>query len=143
MTDLPDNSPDQPVVPQPRSAPRTENGPQTLVLRPRPTSGFRPASRRTVDVLTVLINWAAALAAIVLALHILFVVFTTNGSNTIVSTVAHWARWLAWEFKDVFVPSNHKVSVLVNYGLAAIVYLIVGRVLVALLQRLAAAIKAG
>jgi hypothetical protein len=133
MTDLPDNSPDQPIAPTPRS--ETTTAPPTRPL-PRRRPPGPSVGRRTVDIAATLVGWAAGVVALILALHILFVIFTTNGSNTIVSSVAHSSNWLAWQFKDVFLPSNHKVSVTVNYGLAAVVYLILGRIVVALLRRL-------
>ena len=72
----------------------------------------------------------------VLAVHIVFAVFEANGSNTIVTTFRDWADGLAWQFKDVFTPHDPKVAVLVNYGLAALVYLIAGRIVVGLIRRL-------
>ena len=77
---------------------------------------------------------AAAAVAIILAVHIVFVVFTANGANGLVRTINDWAEWLAWTFKDVFTPHNPKTAALVNYGLAAAIYLIVGRVLAALIR---------
>jgi hypothetical protein len=90
-----------------------------------------------VNVIATGVSILTILVVAVLAVHILFAVFEANGSNAIVVAVREWADRLAWEFKDVFAPRDPKVSVLVNYGLAAVVYLIVGRIIVGLVRRAA------
>ncbi|MWA06777.1 hypothetical protein F8568_041835 [Actinomadura sp. LD22] len=77
------------------------------------------------------------LVVLVLAVHILFVVFEANTGNDIVHWFAARADELAWQFKDVFQPDNAKVDVAVNYGLAALVYLVVGRIIVSAVRRAA------
>jgi hypothetical protein len=71
-----------------------------------------------------------------LAVHIVFVAFEANPANELVNTVSEWARGMAWQFKDVFQPADPKIEVVVNYGLAAVVYLVVGRLLIGLVRRL-------
>ncbi|GAA1979868.1 hypothetical protein [Catenulispora subtropica] len=76
-----------------------------------------------------LVFLAAVIIAIILALHIVFVLLDANGGNDIVRTDADWAGWLATWFKDLFTPDNPKLNVFLNYGLAILVYLAVGGVL--------------
>jgi hypothetical protein len=83
---------------------------------------------------TVVATLAAAVA-IILAVHIVFVVFAANDANGLVRTVNSWATWLAWTFKDVFTPRNPKTAALVNYGPAAAIYLVAGRVVAAMIRR--------
>jgi hypothetical protein len=71
-----------------------------------------------------------------LAVHIVFVAFEANPANELVNTVSAWARGMAWQFKDVFQPSDPKIEVVVNHGLAAVVYLVAGRLLIGLVRRL-------
>lgn len=99
-------------------------------------SGVAAARRRAIALLATLISLATMLLVAVLAVHIVFVAFEANTSNEIVKTVGDWADDLAWQFRDIFQPENPKVSVAVNYGLAAIVYLIAGRIVVGLVRRL-------
>jgi uncharacterized membrane protein len=104
--------------------------------RTRPRAGSaRAVWRRFRDALATVIVIAAAAAAIILAVHVVFVVFEANGANGIVKTINSWADSLAWNFKDIFTPTNPKTAALVNYGLAAVIYLIVGRVLAAVIRR--------
>src|ERR687896_692660 len=57
------------------------------------------------------------------------------GSTGIVKTINSWAGTLAWNFKDIFTPADPKAAAFVNYGLAAAIYLIAGRVLAAMIRR--------
>lgn len=91
---------------------------------------------RTVGVIASLIGVAAAAAAIILALHIVFVIFETNQDNGIVRFVGGFADTLVWEFEGLFVPDNERLRVLVNFGLAAVVYLAAGRLVARLVRRL-------
>ncbi|KAB2363310.1 hypothetical protein F9B16_43210 [Actinomadura montaniterrae] len=77
------------------------------------------------------------IVVLILAVHILFVVFEANTGNDIVHWFGARADELAWQFKDVFQPDNAKVDVAVNYGLAALVYLVVGRIIVSVVRRAA------
>ncbi|GAA2013645.1 hypothetical protein GCM10009839_05540 [Catenulispora yoronensis] len=72
---------------------------------------------------------AAVIIAIILILHIIFVLLDANGGNDIVRTDADWAGWLATWFKDLFTPDSPKLNVFLNYGLATLVYLAVGGIL--------------
>lgn len=71
---------------------------------------------------------ATVIAAIIVA-HILFVLLSANAGNEIVSTDADWASTLGSWFRDLFTPDNAKLATTLNYGLAAIFYLVVGRIL--------------
>lgn len=72
---------------------------------------------------------AATVIAAILVLHIVFVLLDANGGNAIVSTDADWSSTLGAWFKDLFTPSSFKLAVTLNYGLAAIFYLVIGRIL--------------
>jgi hypothetical protein len=104
--------------------------------RTRPRIGStRYGWRRIRDALATAVVIVAATVAIILAVHVVFVVFEANGANGIVKTINSWADTLAWNFKDIFTPTDPKAAALVNYGLAAAIYLIAGRVLAALIRR--------
>ncbi|MGZ4201216.1 MAG: hypothetical protein ACXVRH_04060 [Thermoleophilaceae bacterium] len=62
-----------------------------------------------------------------------------NTSNGIVSAVNDAAKWLVQPFHDVFRIHKAKTNVAVNWGLAALVYAIVGGVIAAFLARAAVA----
>lgn len=85
---------------------------------------------------TRLVELAAVVIAAIIILHIVFVLIGANGGNTIVHTDAEWASTLAAWFKDLFTLSNAKLEVLVNYGLAALFYLAIGRIVASLVRSL-------
>jgi hypothetical protein len=95
----------------------------------------RRAWRRIRDAIATAVVIVAVTVAVILAVHIVFVVFEANGANGIVKAINSWADSLAWNFKDVFTPADPKAAALVNYGLAAGIYLIAGRIVAALIRR--------
>jgi hypothetical protein len=82
--------------------------------------------------LVMLVAWAVA--AVIVA-GILLVVLEANPSNAIVEAVTDAARWLAGPFKDMFSMDDAKTAVAVNWGLAAVVYLVVASLIARLLRR--------
>jgi len=67
-----------------------------------------------------------AIAVLILVAGIVLVLLKANATNTIVSDVHDAARWLAGPFDGIFSFHNARVALAVNWGLAAVVYLIVG-----------------
>ena len=93
---------------------------------------YRLRSRAPGD----LVFLVSLIIAIILLAHIIFVALGANPGNDIVSTIADWARWLATWFIDLFTPADAKLRTFLNYGLAAICYLLVGGILRRLVQDL-------
>jgi hypothetical protein len=73
-----------------------------------------------------LIRLAAGIIAAVIVLGILFVVLEANPDNTIVSAVDDVASALVGPFDGMFQLDNAKTEVAVNWGIAALAYLILG-----------------
>ncbi|WP_157429983.1 hypothetical protein [Actinomadura oligospora] len=120
------------------SASRTEPGGTSRTRRLGPSGdggGLGAARQRAVAWIVTLISIVTTVVVLILAVHIVFVAFDANTGNALVHRISGWADDLAWQFRDVFQPENHKAEVAVNYGLAAVVYLVIGRILVALVRR--------
>lgn len=116
------------------TGPRSSGGEPARHRRPGETmNGVR---HRVVNAVAWVISLVTTVLVLVLAVHIVFVAFEANTANELVKTVGEWANDLAWQFKDVFQPANPKWEVAVNYGLAALVYLVIGRIVVSLVRRL-------
>jgi uncharacterized protein YggT (Ycf19 family) len=77
----------------------------------------------------------AVVAAAFLILYIILVLFEANPSNDLVNFISDVANKLAWVFRDLFNVDNRKLEIVLNYGLAAVVYLAVGRVVARALNR--------
>jgi hypothetical protein len=89
----------------------------------------RGGAGRVIQVISVIL-------AAIIVLYIIFVLIGANSGNTIVSTDSDWASTLSSWFKDLFTPANWKLRVVLNYGLAALFYLVVGRILAVAVDRL-------
>jgi hypothetical protein len=66
---------------------------------------------------------------------IVLVLLDANRNNEIVDWLVGAAGWLAGPFDNVFKMDGHKEHVAVNYGLAALVYALVGGFIARLLRR--------
>lgn len=96
----------------------------------------RESRATTVRLATAIISVISGLFAAILALHIAFVIFDANSANPLVLFVSDFARGLVLFFHDLFTPQYEWLRVLLNYGLAALFWLGVGRGLVVLVRSL-------
>jgi hypothetical protein len=80
-------------------------------------------------------------AVVIVVAGILIHVLGANTSNGIVSAVNDAAKWLVQPFHNVFHLHGAKANVAVNWGLAAVVYAIVGGFISSLLVRSAVATR--
>jgi cobalamin synthase len=104
---------------------------------------LRKGAGLVATALAVVITAAAALFAAILVLHIVFVLFSATPTNSIVKHVNKWAYDLAGPFRTLFAFKDKKhlpkvkLTDTVNYGIAAIAYLLGGRFVGAALRKLA------
>jgi putative effector of murein hydrolase LrgA (UPF0299 family) len=84
-----------------------------------------------------LVRTVAWLVAGVIVAGIVLVLLNANMGNVIVRDIHDAASFLVGPFKNLFTPKSHKVAVAVNWGLAAIVWLLVGSLIAGLLVRMA------
>jgi hypothetical protein len=90
-----------------------------------------------VGVLAGVARWVGLAFAVVLAAHVLLTVGNANPDNAITRFFSTAADPLALAFKNLFTPENPELRVLVNYGLAALFWLVVSSILSRLIRRLA------
>jgi hypothetical protein len=95
----------------------------------------RTATYGALGVLARLIDIVVAVVAVIIAVGVLLVVLAANPSNDIVKLIHDAARWLVGPFKDFFSLDDPKLQVAVNWGLALVVYVVVGRTVASLLRR--------
>jgi hypothetical protein len=100
----------------------------------RVSSSLRRAPGAFLGLLASAVGLASVIVAAILVLYIVLVGFKANPANVIVRDVRHVARPLAWDFKNLFTPHSYPLRVLVNYGIAALVYLAAGRLIVRILR---------
>ena len=78
----------------------------------------------------------AGIVALIIVVAIVLFVIGANPNNQIVSAIHDAGAWLAGPFKNLFSIHNAKLAMAVNWGLAALVYLIVGHIIASLLVRM-------
>jgi hypothetical protein len=71
-------------------------------------------------------GWAAAA---ILVLGILLTWANANPGNTLVDAILDAGRWLATPFHDVFTRRDPEQQLYINWGIAAVVYYLMARVL--------------
>ncbi|AXK34933.1 hypothetical protein DVA86_22110 [Streptomyces armeniacus] len=81
------------------------------------------------------VRLVADLVAGIIALWVLLYLLDANPSNDLVSTAHDAARWLAAWSHDLFSFSRDWLRVVVNYGVAAVVYLLVGHAVATRIRR--------
>lgn len=129
--------------PIPRVTRRYEPDPPPVVYEPVP---YEPVQQRREDsplayqrerdrrtdrgnLIANVIWTASTLIALVFVLHIVFTLFHANQNSGFVAFVYGVAKVFVFGFGDVFTPNDATIGLIANYGLAAIVYLVVGRIL--------------
>ncbi|SFW58260.1 hypothetical protein [Amycolatopsis australiensis] len=100
---------------------------------------WRGAGGRAASLVASIVRWLGLIFAALLVLHVIFTVGSANPNNGIVSFVKSWADSLALGFSDLFTPSDEKLRVLVNYGIAAVFWLVVSGILAKIIRRVGGA----
>lgn len=88
-----------------------------------------------LGILATIINTIARVIAAIIVIGILLFVFEANPENGIVELINDVAEFFVGPFDELFTPKDEKVEIAINWGIAAIVYLIVGGVIARLLAR--------
>jgi hypothetical protein len=83
-----------------------------------------------------IVRTLAGLVALVIVAAIVLFVLGANQSNGIVSDIHDAGQWLVQPFKNLFSIHKAKVALAVNWGVAALVYLVVGHFIASLLARM-------
>lgn len=92
---------------------------------------------RTVRTVCAIIDIVCWTFAIVLLVHIFLVIAGANASNGFFQFVAGWADGITLGLDGLFTPDNASVATLLNEGLAALLWLVIGALLTNLITRVA------
>ncbi|NIJ13808.1 hypothetical protein FHU38_004152 [Saccharomonospora amisosensis] len=95
----------------------------------------RLRSERRANNIAHLVQGVTGLIVAIFAAHVLFVVLDANQANGFVATVYMLAKTLVLGLGDVFTPDDAVVGVVMNYGLAALIYLVVSQLICKALRR--------
>jgi hypothetical protein len=86
-----------------------------------------------VGLLARVVQLVVSIVVLIIIAGILLVVLNANPANSIVSEVQSWARWLAGPFDGIFSFRSANAAIAVNWGIAAVVYLLAGGLIARLL----------
>jgi hypothetical protein len=100
-------------------------------------SGAGAVIGRTLGVLASLVRIVTVVVAAVLVVHVVLVVASANPQNGVAMAVASAADHLTLGLGDLFAPTSPSLAVVLDYGLPAVVWLIVGVVVSRLVGALA------
>ncbi|SMD10872.1 hypothetical protein [Lentzea albidocapillata] len=92
---------------------------------------------RTVRTVCALIDIVCWTFAIVLLVHIFLVIAGANATNGFFQFIAGWADGITLGLDGLFTPDNASAATLLNEGLAAVLWLIIGALLTNLITRIA------
>jgi hypothetical protein len=81
------------------------------------------------------IQTIAGIIAGIIILGIVLVLIKANPNNQIVDFILDVGRFLTTPFHNLFPQDNPRQDILVNWGIAAIVYLLVGALIARLARR--------
>jgi hypothetical protein len=116
---------------------------QSRAATNRPTRSAAPAARAGAAAGSLMLGIARVVRALtwivvaVIVAAILLRVLDANASNTIVRDIHDAGAWLVGPFKNLFSVSGPKKAIAINWGIAAVVYLVVGSFIARLLARAA------
>lgn len=97
-----------------------------------------PGAQRRRDGARTVANVVHVVTGIIVSiflLHIVFVIFGANQGNGFVHGIYNVAKALVLGLGDVFTPDDATLGVVLNYGFAALLYLVIGQLIVRALNR--------
>jgi hypothetical protein len=98
-------------------------------------TSVRGTRTRIAAVLAAVIRIVGGLFVLILVAHVVLTLGGANPANEIARFVAHWADRLQVGFRGLFTPADARTRIIVNYGLAAVFWLVVSWILVRLIRR--------
>jgi hypothetical protein len=95
------------------------------------------ARRKALTTLAAVVRLVTGLFALILVVYVVFVVAQANPGNWLTVFVTEWATSLNFGLDTLFEPADPTLRVVVNYGAAAVIWLIIGAVIGRILRRFA------
>ncbi|ANY06481.1 hypothetical protein AFB00_09455 [Pseudonocardia sp. HH130630-07] len=91
--------------------------------------------RQGIGIIATIVRIVGLVIVAILVGHIVLTLLDANPQNFLTEFVASWAAQLNLGLGDLFTPEQPKMAVTLNYGVAAILWLVVTAVVVRLLRR--------
>ncbi|MDN5915501.1 MAG: hypothetical protein L0I76_10415 [Pseudonocardia sp.] len=94
-------------------------------------------ARRGAGFLASLLRIVGMVIVAILVVHIVLTLLDANPANFVTQFVAKWSSMFNLGLGNLFTPDQPKMAVTLNYGVAAIVWLVVTTLVVRLVRRIA------
>lgn len=91
--------------------------------------------RSGLGIIATIVRIVGLVIVAVLVAHIVLTLLDANPANFLTEYIASWAAQLNLGLGNLFVPEQPKLMVTLNYGVAAILWLVLTTVVVRLLRR--------
>jgi hypothetical protein len=104
--------------------------------RPVAAVGVRRAVRTIINLLAVMVRLIGLALAAILLVRIGLAFVPVNPGNVIVEWIVRFSDIIVWGFRDLFLPTDPRIGLVANYGLAAVFWMAVGLIAAAALSGL-------
>lgn len=92
--------------------------------------------RQGIGIIATIVRIVGLVIVAILVAHIVLTLLDANPQNFLTEYVSMWAGEFNLGLGDLFTPEQPKLAVTLNYGVAAIIWMIVTAVVVRLLRRI-------
>jgi hypothetical protein len=93
------------------------------------------ASRKAIGLVLTVIRVIGLVIIAILVIHILLTVFGANPANSFATFIRDGANTFSLGLTDLFQPPNRNLAVGLNYGIAALLWLIIMSIVLGLVRR--------
>ncbi len=93
-------------------------------------------ARRGIDALANVLRIVGMLIVAVLVVHIVLTLLDANPANTLAALIRDAADTFNLGLADLFLPTDPKLGVLLNYGTAALLWFAITTVVVRIVRRI-------
>ncbi|MBA0127436.1 hypothetical protein H0B56_17965 [Haloechinothrix sp. YIM 98757] len=135
--DEPPNNDETRAIPRAGGVSDSEQGRSRA--RRSPAVDWRAVKDQFVGVLAGAVRWVGLIFAVLLVLHVVFTLADANPDNSIVDFVTNTAPSLTLGFENMFTFDERNTEVLVNFGIAALLWLVISSVGASIIRRLGGA----
>ncbi|MBV9315766.1 MAG: hypothetical protein JO100_19000 [Pseudonocardia sp.] len=93
-------------------------------------------ARRGTGLIISLLRFIGLIIVAILVVHILLTVFKANPANRFALFMHRGADFFSLGLTNLFTPTDPRVAVAVNYGIAALIWLLITSVVVGIIRRI-------
>ena len=105
---------------------------------PGASAGLRRAAQTILNLVALVVRIVGFVLAAVLLVRVALVFVPVNPGNVIIGWIVRFSDVIVWGFRDLFLPTDPRIALMANYGLAAVFWLVVGLIVASILSAIGA-----